>query len=127
MPCWSTVLTATPPDGDIRLPAHLEVAGLIRRVQAAGGFAVVVQKGEREGGTLVVIVTEKGANARLFERMPSAAGRREWCLSRTQTSENPMEFSEYVTRRGHQDPDLWIVELDIANGERFIGLTDTIA
>jgi hypothetical protein len=123
MPCWSTVLTATPPDGDIRLPAHLEVAGLIRRVQAAGGFATVVQKGEREGGTLVVIVTEKGANARLFERMPSAAGHREWRLSRTQTPENTMEFSDYVTRRGRQDPDLWIVELDIANGERFIGLS----
>lgn len=124
MPCWSTVLTATPPDGDIRLPAHLEVAGLIRQVQAAGGFAAVVHKGEREAGTLIVILTEKGANARLFERMPSATGRREWRLSRTQTPDNSVEFHEYIKRRGHQDLDLWIVELDIVNGERFIGLSD---
>ncbi|MEO5586279.1 MAG: DUF1491 family protein, partial [Novosphingobium sp.] len=34
----------------------------------------------------------------------------------------PQEFSEYLERRKYQDPDLWIVELDIANAERFIGL-----
>ena len=40
--------------------------------------------------------------------------------------ENPEirgELDEWLTRRGSQDPDLWIVELDIANGERFIGIT----
>lgn len=117
------VLTATPPDGEVRLPAHLEVAGLIRRVEAAGGFAAVVQKGEREGGTLLVIFTEKGMNARLFERMPSVTGHREWRLSRSQDIENQSDFHDYVARRRRQDPDLWIVELDIANGERFIGLS----
>jgi len=36
-----------------------------------------------------------------------------------------MEFSEYLARRRRQDDDLWIVELDIADGERFIGLAGT--
>lgn len=100
------------------------MSGLIRRVAAAGGFAAVVQKGEREGGTLLVILAEKGANARLFERMPSATGHREWRLVRSQDIDNPSDFHDYLARRGRQDPDLWIVELDIANGERFIGLGD---
>lgn len=121
MPCWSTGLTATPPDA--RLPAHLEVAGLLRQVQAAGGFAAVLRKGEREGGTILVLITEKGANGRLFERMPSADGNRIWTCTRTQDPEKPYELSEYLTRRGDRDRDLWIIELDIANGERFIGLT----
>ena len=38
-----------------RLPAHLEVAGLIRAVEAAGGFATVIAKGERDAGTLLVV------------------------------------------------------------------------
>lgn len=106
-----------------RLPAHLEVAGLIRQVEAAGGFAAVLHKGERDAGTIVVLLTEKGANLRVFERMPHPDGTRRWTLSRHQDTENTQEISDYLDRRMSQDPDLWIVELDIANGERFIGLT----
>lgn len=108
---------------ETRLPAHLEVAALLRSVQAAGGFATVLHKGERDAGTILVVLTENGANARLFERVPDASGTREWRLSRSEDSENKHEFADYLVRRGQQDPDLWIVELDIANGERFIGLT----
>jgi hypothetical protein len=106
-----------------RLPAHLEVSGLIRAVEAAGGFAMVLNKGERDGGTILVICAEKGGNRRLFERVPSAEGHREWRLNRREDVENPSEFDDYLARRERQDPDLWIIELDIANGERFIGLT----
>ena len=108
---------------ETRLPAHLEVAGLIRRVQAAGGMAMVLAKGEREAGTILLVLCEKGENARLFERMPWAQEGRIWHCSRTQDIENKNEFEEYLQRRKAQDRDLWIVELDIAYGERFIGLT----
>ena len=40
---------------ETRLPAHVEVAGLIRAVEAAGGFATVIAKGERDAGTLLVV------------------------------------------------------------------------
>lgn len=111
---------------EARLPAHLEVSGLIRAVDAAGGFATVISKGERDAGTLLVICCENGTNARLYERMPQLDGTRKWNLSKTQDIENPHEFTDYCQRRASQDPDTWIVELDIADGERFIGLTGTI-
>lgn len=104
-----------------RLPAHLEVAGLVRRVNAAGGFAAVLHKGERDAGTILLVLTENGANSRVYERMPLADGSREWRCSMRQDPEKPQLLNEYLERRGHQDPDLWIVELDIAQGERFIG------
>jgi hypothetical protein len=107
---------------DSRLPAHLEVSGLLRAVQAAGGFATVLAKGERDAGTLLVVCCENGAKSRAYERMPLADGAREWVLSKQQDDDNPTEFSEFVARRKRQDSDLWIVELDIANAERFIGL-----
>lgn len=106
-----------------RLPAHLEVAGLIRAVDANGGFATVIAKGERDAGTILVICCENGTNARLYERMPQLDGSRKWTLSKIQDADNPTEFSEYCERRKRQDDDLWIVELDIENGERFIGLS----
>ena len=104
-----------------RLPAHLEVSGLIRAVDAAGGFATVLAKGERDAGTLLVICCHRGTQATAWERMPQADGTRKWTVSRTQDPENPAEFTEWCQRRHRQDPDLWLVELDIANGERFIG------
>ena len=102
-----------------RIPAHLEVSGLIRSVQAEGGFATVVAKGERDAGTLLVICCENGTNARLYERMPSLDGGREWVLAKSQDTEDQQEFAAYCTKRSQQDPDTWIVELDIANAERF--------
>ncbi len=107
---------------EARLPAHLEVAGLLRSVQAEGGFATVLHKGERDGGTILVVLIKNGTNARVFERIPAPDGTRNWSTTRTQSNENTEEFSNYLTRRSTQDPDLWIIELDIANGERFIGL-----
>ena len=107
---------------DERLPAHLEVSSLIRQTQAAGGFAAVIKSGERDAGTILVVITENGRNSRLYERMPSLDGTRAWHRSKTQDNEKQDEFSDYLTKRSKQDPDTWIVELDIADGERFIGL-----
>jgi hypothetical protein len=105
---------------DARLPAHLEVASLIRRVQAEGGFATVLHKGERDAGTILVVLAENGANFRLYERMPQLDGSRQWTLNRVQDPENKTDFQEYLDRRATQDSDTWIIELDIADGERFI-------
>ena len=106
-----------------RLPAHLEINALVRRAGAEGGFASVLQKGERDAGTILLVLTERGANARVYERMPGHDGTRQWHRSKVEDSEKKQEFEDWLTRRGQQDPDLWIVELDIADGERFIGLT----
>lgn len=108
---------------DARLPAHIEATGLLRQVQAAGGFATVLHRGHREAGSLLVVLVENGAGARAYERMPQVDGARPWHLSKVQDDENKQEFSEYLARRAARDADLWIIELDIAHGERFIGLT----
>ncbi|MEN9717486.1 MAG: hypothetical protein RIQ99_364 [Pseudomonadota bacterium] len=110
-----------------RLPAHLEVAGLRRAVDAAGGFASVLHKGEREAGTILVVLIDKGQNPRVFERMPSLDparnGDRIWTLIYSESPDNAYNTAEYLARRAAQDSDLWIIELDIADGERLIGLT----
>ena len=103
-----------------RLPAHIQVSGLLRTVQAAGGFATVIAKGERDAGTLLILCCENGTKLRAYERMPQADGTRKWALSKTQDPDNMQEFTDYCDRRKRQDPDLWIVELDIADAERFI-------
>lgn len=105
-----------------RLPAHVEVSALIRRTQAEGGFAMVLRRGDDDAGTLLVVVTEGGRNGRAYERMPLPDGTRGWHCSKSQDPESPMDFEEWLDRRKRQDSDLWLVELDLAGGERLLGL-----
>ena len=107
-----------------RLPARLEASALLRQVQAAGGFGCVIAKGEPEAGTLLVVLCHNGQNARAYERMPTIDGTRQWQMVRKADPEHPEALPNYLDRRHAQDSDLWIIELDIAGGERFIGLPD---
>ena len=105
---------------DDRLPAHLEVAGLIRIVESQGGFASVLHKGERDAGTILILTIYRGEPVTLYERMPQLDGSRPFIAAKRQNTENPTELSDYVARRASQDPDIWVIEADIADGERFI-------
>ncbi len=105
---------------DARLPAHLEVSGLIRMVEAAGGFGMVMQRGEQDAGVILVLTTHNGGNTRLWERMPQLDGSRSFVCTREQDDENKDDFDSYLSKRRRSDPDCWIVELDIENAERFI-------
>jgi len=105
---------------DARLPAHLEVSGYIRMAESEGGFGMVLSKGERDAGVILLLTTQRNENAILWERMPQLDGSRPFLAAKRQNDENTQQFSEYVARRGQQDPDIWIVELDIADPERFI-------
>ena len=108
------------PMTDARLPAHLEIAGLIRAVQSAGGFATVLHKGERDAGAICIIATHNGHNTTLWERLPQLDGSRKFVATKVQDAENKEEFENYLARRVRQDPDCWQLELDIGNPERFI-------
>ena len=105
---------------DARLPTHIEVSGLIRQAQAAGGFATVLQSGERDAGTLGILTTHSGKNTMFWERMPHLDGTRRFQATKLQDTENTTDFDEYIRRRMDQDPDLWILELDGPEMERLI-------
>ena len=109
---------------DTRLPAHLEVAGLIRAAEAAGGFGTVISKGEHDAGVILILTIERGENARLWERMPRLDGRRVFEVVRHQHVENKEEFSDYLAKRQARDRDMWLIELDVADPERLVAEFD---
>ncbi|MDA0820469.1 MAG: DUF1491 family protein [Proteobacteria bacterium] len=105
---------------DARLPAHLEISAIIRLVEAAGGFAVVTAKGERDAGTILILTFFRDENAVLFEKMPQLDGSRPFVTIKQQSTEKKQEIFEYIERRKQQDPDIWVLEADIADGAQFI-------
>lgn len=102
-----------------RLPAHLEVGALIRMAEAAGGIATVIAKGERDAGTLLILTVEPDRSL-LWERMPRLDGRRGFEVVLERTASESQEFDRYLDRRRSSDQDIWLVELYVANAQRFI-------
>lgn len=103
-----------------RLPASLEVAALVRSTQAAGGFAMVLHKGEPDAGTILVVAVDREGLGTLYERLPDPAGPRRWVAVRAQQSDSRGDFDAYLDRRKQRDRDVWIVELTVADVERSI-------
>lgn len=101
-----------------RLASSVLVGALVRRAQAEGGFAAVLAKGDPTSGAIGVILAEKGRKACFLERLLQPDGRYAWQPAR-QEVENDREFEEFLERRRKFDPDIWILELDIASAERF--------
>ncbi len=109
-----------------RLPAHLEASAILRLAEAQGGFATVLAKGERDAGTILLVTLYRGAGAVLYERMPQLDGSRKFLAAKRENRENPQEFSEYLARRRQQDSDMWLIEVDIADAERFVAGLDEL-
>lgn len=105
---------------ETRVPAHIEVSGLLRTAQAGGDFGMVLHKGERDAGTILVVMLDNQGLGSLFERMPQLDGTRKWTQIKSQVYDNKQEFEDYLSRRIAQDPDVWIVELTVAKAEQFI-------
>lgn len=111
---------------DSRLPAHLEAGAIMRLARSAGGFATVLAKGEHDAGTILLITLCRGKGAVLYERMPQLDGSRKFIAAKKEDSENNTEFAEYLTRRQAQDRDMWLIEVDIVDPERFVAQLDDL-
>jgi hypothetical protein len=91
----------------------------MRRVQAEGGFAAVLAKGDANAGSVLVILTEKGGNPRVMERILQPDGSDVWEDILPQAAGNEQEFDSFLARRRKYDPDLWLIELDVPSAKRF--------
>ncbi|MEP2987956.1 MAG: DUF1491 family protein [Parasphingorhabdus sp.] len=103
-----------------RLSAEMLVHSLLRKVNQGGGFGVVIRKGDRISGSILIQCIENGENMRVLERMPSLDDAPNWQQIWAQNTDNKQELSEYLERRYRFDPDIWLIELDIPDPERLI-------
>ena len=109
-----------------RLPAHLEVASILRRAQIAGGFGTVLRKGDPERGSILLLISSRGQHLTCLERMMSLAGGYSWQATGPAESAGSIEISDFLAKRARFDEDYWAVELDIAEPERFIAETTAL-
>ena len=90
---------------------------MLRRVSAAGGFGAVLAKGDATAGSIAIVTRVHGEDT-LLAPMFGASGRYEWV---------PVAAGEaipiWIEKARRNDPDLWVVELDIPDAARFVAET----
>jgi hypothetical protein len=106
-----------------RLTASVEAASLVRRAQADGDFAAVLRKGDADRGALLIVVRSRGRYVACLERALSPNGRYRWASVGPTEAATDEELADFLARRVRFDEDLWLIELDIAQPERFIAET----
>ena len=103
-----------------RLQSSLLIGLLKRRAESEGGFAAILARGDAEAGAILVVLAERGRKRSLLERTLQRDGRYSWQDIAGQSLEDEAQFQSLLDRRRRTDPDLWIIELDIASAERFV-------
>ena len=104
-----------------RLATSVLVNALVRRAGQAGGFATILAKGDATAGAVLVVAQDRGENPALWERGIGPNGDVE--LLPVGPQGDAQAVTDYWMKRRRNDPDLWVVELDIAQAERFAAET----
>ncbi len=109
-----------------RLRSGLLVQALVRRTGEAGGFATVLYKGDPISGAIIVQCPDAERRPRLFERIPDFSKGYRLEPAATSSWGDEGKIAQYLDRRRRSDPDLWVIELDVPNGEQLAAvlLTD---
>ena len=105
-----------------RLASAVQVSAFIRLAQAEGDFAAILRKGDPVAGAIMLIGLVRGQNPVLYERFPSLHGGSPWQRANPKSSENEQDIAATWQKRAERDPDLWVIELDVASLERLNGL-----
>ena len=105
-----------------RVTTQLAVSALVRRVDAAGGSAVVIARGDRDSGTILLLVEDRGRDRHILELGYDSAGKRVPVRVGPQDGDDT-GITAYWQRRRDRDPDLWVVEVNVAAAERFAAET----
>ncbi len=102
-----------------RLAAGVFVSALMRRVNAEGGYATLLARGDPTAGAILLVCAERGTVQSVRERVLTTMGSYAWQPVGPAPSDDAAAVNDYLSRRRNRDADLWVIELDVPNSERF--------
>jgi len=82
-----------------------------------------MKRGDDERGSVLLFVSSRGEHIACLERILSFEGSYRWERVGPAESAGSAEIADFLARRQRFDEDLWAIELDIAEPERFIAET----
>lgn len=106
-----------------RLPAHVEATAMLRKVEAEGGFGMIVKKGDADRGALILLIASRGEHWACLERTLQSDGCYSWQVTGPAAGADSKSLADWSQKRVRFDEDSWLIELDVADPERFIAET----
>lgn len=106
-------------DPQPRIATHVWIGALRRRVEAAGGTVTILKRGERDAGAVLLLLRERTGGVRVLQRA-NIGGDTAWRTLASAADERDPALAESLEKQRRFDPDLWLVELDIADPARFV-------
>ncbi len=85
-----------------------------------------MRKGDAERGSLLLFITSRGDHIAVLERILGFDGDYRWERVGPAESASSTEIADFLARRTRFDEDIWAIELDIADAERFIAETTSM-
>ena len=82
-----------------------------------------MRKGDPDRGSLLLIVSSRGRHVACLERTLSFEGFYTWTRTGPAESAGSDVLADFLRKRARFDEDSWVIELDIAEPERFIAET----
>ncbi len=105
------------------LNSDMWVGALVRRVEQAGSFAMIARRGERQFGAVIVRVLN--LRTRQSYVLREAQGGDETVWMRPVETVDEADLDAWIARQVRYDPDLWVVDIEDADGRHF--LTEKVA
>lgn len=101
---------------DDRLPTHLWIGAGLSHCSAAGIPAVVLHRGERMSGVVLVKIARVAEGARLLAQQRDLDGVLGWVPALASERVPEAEADAYIERARARDPDLWAIEVEDPSG-----------
>ena len=99
-----------------RLPAELWIKAHIRRCMADGIPAVVVHRGEKNSGVLILKINQFEAGVKVLSQTRDIEGAIAWMPALGGELVAEADADAYIERAVKRDPDVWVVEIETRDG-----------
>ena len=109
-----------------RIRSDIWVSAYLRRMAGMGGYGLVRRKGSPEAGAIAIVVTRRDGLAQLY--LPAAQS--DFDDARPTDRRFVPVFADFgeqsriddkLKREMAFDPDLWVVDMDAADGDPLLG------
>jgi hypothetical protein len=99
-----------------RLPTDFWVSAGLRRCSDEGVPATVVRKGELQSGTVILKLNQRDQGCRVLSQTRDIDGRLVWFAALDGALVSEPDADAYIARSVARDPDIWVIEVEHAEG-----------